>query len=253
MREHAARVAAFLRLAHDRARECSPARAVVERKDVVQALRTSTDALPYFPEPQALPQQSHRKGRRRAPYTRSGVRGPHPGIQVPHTMRRALRSGEGTAAERYGLISHVPKEPSHHSGVFRTVASLAPVVLRKVLRPLGLFTMRRPELSSHARSSSPYTAGVRLRLRSQSTYAPFPASEHRARDALSFASPSSSFRSDDGQHAARSPEQKFKQPRRFRRGCFPSGRIGRADWIRTSDHLHPMQVRYQAALQPAMP
>ena len=25
---------------------------------------------------------------------------------------------------------------------------------------------------------------------------------------------------------------------------------GRGDWIRTSDHLHPMQVRYQAALRP---
>jgi hypothetical protein len=26
--------------------------------------------------------------------------------------------------------------------------------------------------------------------------------------------------------------------------------FGRGDWIRTSDHLHPMQVRYQAALRP---
>ena len=26
--------------------------------------------------------------------------------------------------------------------------------------------------------------------------------------------------------------------------------IGRDDWIRTSDHLHPMQMRYQAALHP---
>ncbi len=25
---------------------------------------------------------------------------------------------------------------------------------------------------------------------------------------------------------------------------------GRGDWIRTSDHLHPMQVRYRAALHP---
>ena len=26
--------------------------------------------------------------------------------------------------------------------------------------------------------------------------------------------------------------------------------VGRDDWIRTSDHLHPMQMRYQAALHP---
>ena len=26
--------------------------------------------------------------------------------------------------------------------------------------------------------------------------------------------------------------------------------IRRGDWIRTSDHLHPMQVRYRAALHP---
>ena len=28
---------------------------------------------------------------------------------------------------------------------------------------------------------------------------------------------------------------------------------GRGDWIRTSDHLHPMQVRYRAALHPDLP
>ena len=28
---------------------------------------------------------------------------------------------------------------------------------------------------------------------------------------------------------------------------------GRGDWIRTSDPLHPMQVRYQAALHPDLP
>src|SRR5690606_17520865 len=30
----------------------------------------------------------------------------------------------------------------------------------------------------------------------------------------------------------------------------PGGRIGRDDWIRTSDPLTPSQVRYQAALHP---
>ncbi len=28
--------------------------------------------------------------------------------------------------------------------------------------------------------------------------------------------------------------------------------IGRDDWIRTSDPLHPMQVRYRAALRPVL-
>src|SRR5687768_17887823 len=32
--------------------------------------------------------------------------------------------------------------------------------------------------------------------------------------------------------------------------CYPRLKIGRDDWIRTSDPLTPSQVRYQAALQP---
>lgn len=44
--------------------------------------------------------------------------------------------------------------------------------------------------------------------------------------------------------------QKLKRPRVMRgRFCL---RNGRADWIRTSDHLHPMQVRYQTAPQPVV-
>ncbi len=32
-----------------------------------------------------------------------------------------------------------------------------------------------------------------------------------------------------------------------------SSLTSRGDWIRTSDHLHPMQVRYRAALHPEIP
>ena len=35
----------------------------------------------------------------------------------------------------------------------------------------------------------------------------------------------------------------------FRREGW-GGENGRGDWIRTSDHLNPIQVRYQAALRP---
>ena len=34
--------------------------------------------------------------------------------------------------------------------------------------------------------------------------------------------------------------------------AFALAFLGRDDWIRTSDHLHPMQVRYQAAPHPEL-
>ena len=37
---------------------------------------------------------------------------------------------------------------------------------------------------------------------------------------------------------------------RYRHTARGSRTVGRDDWIRTSDHLHPMQMRYQAALHP---
>ncbi len=42
-----------------------------------------------------------------------------------------------------------------------------------------------------------------------------------------------------------------KQKKRGKMKIFPPFiSVGRDDWIRTSDHLHPMQMRYQAALHP---
>jgi hypothetical protein len=42
-----------------------------------------------------------------------------------------------------------------------------------------------------------------------------------------------------------------ERPLRHRReGLFRAQNHGRGDWIRTSDLLNPIQVRYQAALRP---
>lgn len=50
---------------------------------------------------------------------------------------------------------------------------------------------------------------------------------------------------------AASPEGKTKKAGARDPDCPPSV-FGRGERIRTSDHLHPMQVRYQAALHPVV-